>query len=197
MPTDPNVHSIECPYCHYQQLLPDIAQRRAAVQNAQLMQQGMQLATKAADTSRRIGTVAGLIGVLLPVVIMGGVGYTLYNQGLFGNAQEASWTGTGPLVCGANQHMTVSNVTSSQPQSQVVIASQNCQLTLTNVNITGMNAIVAYGNARVTITGGSITGLGQSIVARDNATVIVAGANVVGPVIHLNNSTVAGVPGVM
>jgi hypothetical protein len=197
MPSDPSVLTLECPYCHYQQLLPDVAQRRAAVQNAQLVQHGMQLATKAANTSRRIGTVAGLIGVLLPIAIMGGVGFTLYNQGIFGNALGSSWNGTGPLVCGGNQHTTVSNVTANQPQSQVVIASGNCQLTLTNVNITAMNAIIASGNAHITISGGSIVGYGQSIAATGNATVIVVGANVTGPVFHTRNATVAGVPGVM
>ena len=198
MPADPSIHTIACRYCNYQQLLPDIAQRRAAVQSAQLMKQGMQLATRAADTSRRMGAIAGLIAVALPLLIIGGVFTALYQQGLFGNVLSASWNGQGPLVCGANQHMQVSNVTANQPGSQVVIASGNCHLSLTNVNITANTPILAYGNAQVTVVGGSLVSTaGTSIVARDNAAVIVSGASVVGSISRANNATIAGIPGAM
>lgn len=196
-PVDPTVLQIVCPYCGSQQLLPDIAQRRAAMQSEKMAQQGMQFAAQAMKQSRRIGGVVAIFSLMLPLVITAVVLASLYNSGVFTFGHSNSWNGQGPLVCGGHDHVEVSGVTAMQPGSQVVIASGNCQLTLTNVSITAMTAVVASGNAHVTITGGSYAGTGQSIVAQQNATVVVNGANVMGPVYHTRNATIAGIPGVM
>ncbi len=204
MPVDPSVLQMECPYCKYSQLLPDIAQRRAALQSERMAKQGMEFAQ---TTMKRAGRATGavlLVTMLVPVLIAGGVMFGLYNSGIFGafgglggfGMGRSSWTGQGPLVCGGVEHLTVTGVVANQPGSQVVVAGGNCQLTLNNVNITGNTAIIASGNAQVTVLGGAIAGMQQSIVATQNARVNVSGASVMGPVFHSGNATVTGVPGV-
>jgi hypothetical protein len=197
MPADPNVLQMECPYCKYTQLLPDVAQRRAAMQSAQLMQHGMNLASQAANTSRRIGAVVGIVAAVVPLVIIAIVFSTLYSSGVFGNARTASWNGTGPLICSGNDHVEVTGVVANQPGAQVVIASGNCHLELHNVSITAMTPIVASGNAQVTVTGGALIGYGASVMASGNANVIVSGAAVTGVAYRRGNATVMGVPGGM
>jgi len=96
-------------------------------------------------------------------------------------------------VCSGNMRIALGGqtmvVTGPGP---AIRASANCQLTLTNMNITGPVAIEAGGNARVVIVGGSLTGTDKSIVASANAKVSVSGTTVTGDTEQNGHAEITG-----
>ncbi len=126
---------------------------------------------------------AVILGILL--LSFGGIGIYVWmsaknastSPGAAAKAAEAAdWDGKTTFTCGGNDVVALTGVTAKAG----VKASANCQLTLTDVNISAPVAIEAGGNAKVTVTGGSITSSVNSVVASGNAKVDFVGTKVTG-----------------
>lgn len=126
---------------------------------------------------------AVILGILL--LSFGGIGIYVWmsaknastSPGAAAKAAEAAdWDGKTTFTCGGNDVVALTGVKATAG----VKASANCQLTLTDVNITAPVAIEAGGNAKVTVTGGSITSSVNSVVASSNAKVDFVGTKVTG-----------------
>jgi serine/threonine protein kinase len=96
----------------------------------------------------------------------------------------AHWDGTTNYVCGENEIVSLSGVTANLKSGIAVEAWGNCKLTMTDMNLTAANAVLAIGQARVTIRGGTLTGSTAAISTAQDAQVSVTGGT-------LNGSTAA------
>lgn len=139
--------------------------------------------------------------VLVPVflVVFGlGIWWVIHknanDSGSPKGAEAASWDGKSTFECKGNDAVTLSGQTVETTASPAIRAAANCQLTLTNMNITAPIVIEAKANAQVTIKGGSLTGSDKSIVAAASADVVVEGATVSGATDASGAATITGVP---
>lgn len=108
-------------------------------------------------------------------------------------APPATAEGGSTYECGGNMRAALAgqSLTSSGP-GPAIRASGNCELTLTEVTVSGPVAIEASGNAKVTVVGGALTGTDRSIVASANARVSVSGATVTGDVDRRGRAEITG-----
>jgi hypothetical protein len=109
------------------------------------------------------------------LVLFGVAGYLFvrWRTGAFGTAaaREARWDGRTPLRCAGNDQMTVTGVTAVLPSGAAIVATDNCGLTLEDVNVTAPIALRAQGNARVTVYRGTLHGSEVALVAMGTARV--------------------------
>ena len=132
------------------------------------------------------GWIIGAVILGLIVVTFAGVGiyvwYSAKEAGSPGSVEKATaaaeWNGKRPFTCSGNDAVSLSGVKATAG----VIATANCQLTLTNVDITAPVAIEAGANAKVKVVGGSVTGSTNAVVASSNAKVDFVGTTVSGKV---------------
>jgi len=137
--------------------------------------------------------------VLLVVVGVAGLGFYIWRSAAAGahsgpvgaSATAAKWDGKSALTCGGNTALTVDGVTANLGGA-AISAAGNCQLTLTNVDVTAGTAIEAGGNAVVTVQGGKLTGSAFAVHAMGNAKVNMKGTKVSGKTEALANAKVTG-----
>jgi hypothetical protein len=130
--------------------------------------------------------IGGFILLVMALGIGGTILYVMHSAETSGvtttsatAAAAAKWDGKSPLECGGNDVVAVSGVTATLGGTASK-AGGNCQLTLTDVNITAPIGIEASGNAKVTVSGGSITSSSNSIVAGAASHVTCSGTKVTG-----------------
>jgi hypothetical protein len=111
---------------------------------------------------------------LLSLLGVGGYLFVRWRTGAFDVAapREARWDGRTPLRCAGNDQMTVRGVNAALPSGAAIVATDNCVLTLEDVNVTAPIALQAQGNARVTVYRGSLHGSQLALVAMGTARVI-------------------------
>ena len=93
------------------------------------------------------------------------------------------WSGNAPFRCGGNASMEVRGAQASLPGQVAIIAEQNCELTLVDVEVSAETAVLARGNARVNVHGDStLQGDRFAVEAQGNSEVNAYGATIVGGV---------------
>jgi hypothetical protein len=116
---------------------------------------------------------------IVSLLVIGGIGFGLYvffaARGTGFPAKAASLERR-PFACSGNDTIALPGVTATAG----VVASSNCELTLTNVSLHAPVAINARGNAKVTVGGGSATGDASLAIASGNATITFTGSKVSG-----------------
>jgi hypothetical protein len=87
----------------------------------------------------------GLVGLLG----LGGYGFARWRAGAFGisgaAARAARWDGRTPLRCAGNDQMTVRGVTAALPSGAAIVATDNCVLTMDDVNVTAHTSATLKG----------------------------------------------------
>lgn len=140
------------------------------------------------------GWILGAIIVGLMVLTAVGFGIYIYVAAKSGSSPKAAavakWDGKSTFECGGNDAVVLTGITATAG----VKASGNCQLNLSNVNITAPVAIEAGANAKVTMAGGSITSSTNSVVASANAKVDLVGTKVTGKSKVSGAAKVTGAP---
>lgn len=145
--------------------------------------------------------------VLVPVAILifagvfGGVIWYVMGQkdaveqGQSGPAAAVApqtWTGAETFECKGNTRAALSGQTIESSASPAILASGNCELTLTNMNVTAPVVLEVGGNAKVMIIGGALTGSEQAITAGARGQVSVSGTTVTGDVDQRGAAQVTG-----
>ena len=122
----------------------------------------------------------GLVGLLG----LGGYIFARWRAGAFGAAgaapREAHWDGRTRLRCAGNEQIMVRGVTAVLPSGAAIVATDNCVLTMEDVNVTAPIALQAQGNARVTVYRGSLHGSEVALVAMGTARVTLWGTTING-----------------
>jgi hypothetical protein len=135
-----------------------------------------------------------LVMALIPVIIIAMVGgitwFTSRGVGATANlGGMGGWTGMSPLVCGGNDEINASGVSSNTG----ITAGGNCHVTCTGCTISAPVGVSAGGNAQVDLVDCHITGTsGEAIVASGNAQVrmVGSGSTLSGTVVHSGNATI-------
>lgn len=140
------------------------------------------------------GWILGAVIVGLMVLTVVGVGIYIYVVAKSGSSPKAAavakWDGKSTFECAGNDAVVLTGITATAG----VKASGNCQLNLSNVNITAPVAIEAGANAKVTMAGGSITSSTNSVVASANAKVDLVGTKVSGKSKASGAAKITGAP---
>jgi hypothetical protein len=153
------------------------------------------------------GWIIGAFIIFILIAVVAGVGIYVWYQaksstadmagggaGASGGAQKTvSWDGKTPYTCGGNENVKIEGTTANISSGSAVTAAGNCQLLLSNCNITAPTGISALGNAKVTVKGGSIKSSDEAINALGNVEVTVDGAKVTGKTSSLGNAKITGV----
>lgn len=105
----------------------------------------------------------------------------------------SAWDGRSTFSCTERMMTTLTGMTVVLPAGPAIRASGSCILRLMHVNLTAPVVIEASDGAVVTIEGGRIVGSDKAIVASGTASVIVAGAEVVGAIDRTGHATIHGV----
>jgi hypothetical protein len=120
-----------------------------------------------------------LVLLLVGLVVLGAIGgyaFVRWRAGAFGTsgatAGSARWDGRTPLRCAGSDQVTVRGITAGLPSGAAIVATDNCVLTLEDVNVTAPIALQAQGNARVTVYRGNLHGSELALVAMGTARVI-------------------------
>ena len=105
-----------------------------------------------------------------------------------GGGIGGGWSGGGNLVCGGNDQISASDITSTTG----VVAGGNCHVTCVRCTIVAPIGVSAGGNAEVDLLDSHVTGTsGEGIVAAGNASVRLTGSStLVGKVINSGNGSV-------
>jgi hypothetical protein len=102
------------------------------------------------------------------------------------------WTNGGTLVCGGNDEISATDITSSTG----IVAGGNCHVTCVRCTIVAAVGVSAGGNSEVDLVDSHVTGTsGQGIVAGGNASVRLTGnSTLVGKVVNMGNGSVSAPP---
>ncbi len=88
--------------------------------------------------------------------------------------------GQQPIVCSSNEDIRLDGVVIQAGAGTAVTASGNCDVTLTNCQLSGDVGVSASGNSDVTLVGCTVQGSGEALMVSGNGD------------IHLENTTVQG-----
>jgi hypothetical protein len=133
---------------------------------------------------------------LLPLVILGAVGYFVWNGMRAGGLVAAGWTGAEPLVCGGNELVEATGATASYTSGAAIDASGNCHVKCTRCTIKAPVGVAAGGNAQVMLVDSQVEGAPQGIVAGGNASVRLLGNSTLqGATLRSGNAEVTAPPG--
>ncbi len=173
-----------CPYCNR-----SFATGKAPpVKKAPAPRPQQVVVVQAPVSPRRSGAIIGSLA--LPLVIAGVVFFMLRSSGVSMRLPGLSWDGKEALECGANDNMTIENVTATLPGT-AVIAGGNCHLKFVNCHLKADTVFELSGNAQVRLEGGSFEG--ETVIdAGGNSVVRIAGATVTGKRKHSSNARIDG-----
>jgi hypothetical protein len=104
-----------------------------------------------------------------------------------------TWDGRSPYSCTTGE-VALTGITGSVPGESAIYAGGDCQLTLTNMTVSGGYAVEVAGAAVVTIVGGSYTGTsGDAINVTGAGRLSVSGGANIGGVLRMGDAVVEGV----
>ena len=122
--------------------------------------------------------------------------------GLFG----PSWDGAEPFVCAMNERVTIEGVDANLPGAVAITATQNCEVTIVDSNITARIGIQANGNGLIRLQNTTIRASEVGVSLSINKDLILEGGSItsdgIGVVATLNSEiramsgTIEGSPAV-
>jgi hypothetical protein len=136
-----------------------------------------------------------LLMAIIPLFVVAMIGGITWFTSTQGGATRGSpmgigggWTGGGNLVCGGNDEISASDISSTTG----ITAGGNCHVTCVRCTIVAPIGVSAGGNAEVDLLDSHVTGTsGEGIVAAGNASVRLTGnSTLVGKVINSGNGSV-------
>jgi hypothetical protein len=137
----------------------------------------------------------GVVSALVPLVILGVVGFFVYGGLRAGGVVAGGWNGSETLVCGGNDSVEATGVSVSYASGAGINAGGNCHVKCTRCTIKGPIGVVAGGNAEVDLFDSHVEAP-QAVVAGGNAHVRMLGSSsVAGQIIKSGNADVTAPPG--
>jgi len=206
LPADLTVTVVTCRYCGTQQPVPDLEERRRALEVQRLSEQELQHEAAAREQAlkdaRRIGRwtrwsmlpglIAGGVGALVGLIAVVRALSTVPGSG--GSVSDFvagfGWDGKKTLVCTTGQVMKFVGISASL-QGTAIVAKGHCVLNITGGTIKADTGIAASGDAAVTLTGVMIDAP-IAIDASGNATVTILGGRANGKVQKSGRASVSG-----
>jgi hypothetical protein len=143
----------------------------------------------------RRGAGCAAVSALMPLLILGVVGFFVYGGLRSGGIVAGGWNGSQPLLCGGNDSVEATGVTVSYASGAGINAGGNCRVKCTRCTIKAPIGIAAGGNAEVDLFDSRVEAP-QAVVAGGNAHVRLLGSSsVVGQIIKSGNAEVTAPPG--
>jgi len=147
--------------------------------------------------------VLGIVGVAVAGMVVAGT--TLISRrveqvsGIPGlSTSQPAWDGSAPFSCGMNDSVRIDGVTANLPGQVAIRVSQNCQLEISNSQITAAVGIQAEGNREVRLRATTIVASEVGVRVSQNKSLVIAGGSVMaaGPAVEASgNASVTLRPG--
>lgn len=118
-------------------------------------------------------TVAKVVLALTLLGLVPAIGALVVSGARAGSLAGPAWDGSTPLLCSGNDVRSFSDLHAPFVPGAAIVASGNCQVTLTSCDIQAGAPIIATGKARVRLVGGTLRASdGPAISVSDDAVVV-------------------------
>jgi hypothetical protein len=139
----------------------------------------------------------GLLPVGITLIVAAVIAFSSM-RGLAGGGglSLGGWNGSGQLLCGGNDTVSVSGINTNMAAGPIINAGGNCHVTCQGCTLRSSVVIAAAGNAQIDLIDSHIEGSDSAIVAGGNAQVRMTGSStLVGKVVQGGNASITAPPG--